>query len=66
MPRASTARLTPGRCTRRGEGDKLDGVVLAPSRPFRIDFDYPDLDVFFLAMENSETITLNESNLTVN
>jgi thioredoxin 1 len=27
-----------------------------------IDFDYPDLDVFFLAMENSETITLNESN----
>jgi thioredoxin 1 len=33
----------------------------APRR-FRIDFDYPDLDVFFLAMENSETITLNESN----
>jgi thioredoxin 1 len=31
-------------------------------RDFRIDFDYPDLDVFFLAMENSETITLNESN----
>jgi thioredoxin 1 len=27
-----------------------------------IDFDNPDLDVFFLAMENSETITLNESN----
>jgi thioredoxin 1 len=33
----------------------------APRR-FRSDFDYPDLDVFFLAMENSETITLNESN----
>jgi len=31
-------------------------------RDFSIDFDYPDLDVFFLAMENSETITLNESN----
>jgi len=28
----------------------------------RIDFDYPNLDVFFLTMENSETITLNESN----
>jgi thioredoxin 1 len=27
-----------------------------------VDFDYPDLDVFFLAMENSETIILNESN----
>jgi thioredoxin 1 len=27
-----------------------------------IDFDNPDLDVFFLTMENSETITLNESN----
>ena len=32
------------------------------SRYVGIDFDYPDLDVFFLAMENSETITLNESN----
>ena len=37
-------------------------TVLDASRYFRIDFDYPDLDVFFLAMENSETITLNESN----
>jgi thioredoxin 1 len=35
---------------------------LDASRDVRIDFDYPDLDVFFLAMENSETITLNESN----
>jgi len=33
----------------------------APRR-LRIDFAYPDLDVFFLAMENSDTITLNESN----
>ena len=32
------------------------------SRYVGIDFDNPDLDVFFLAMENSETITLNESN----
>ena len=32
------------------------------SRYVGIDFDYPDLDLFFLAMENSETITLNESN----
>jgi thioredoxin len=35
---------------------------LDASRYVGIDFDYPDLDVFFLAMENSETITLNESN----
>jgi len=35
---------------------------LAASRYVGIDFDNPDLDVFFLAMENSETITLNESN----
>ena len=36
--------------------------VLDASRYVRIDFDYPDLDVFFLAMENSAIITLNESN----
>jgi thioredoxin 1 len=35
---------------------------LDASPDVRIDFDYPNLDVFFLAMENSETITLNESN----
>jgi thioredoxin 1 len=35
---------------------------LDASRYVGIDFDNPDLDVFFLAMENSETITLNESN----
>jgi thioredoxin 1 len=29
---------------------------------FGIDFDSPDLDVFFLVMENSDVITLNESN----
>ena len=37
-------------------------AVLDASRYVRIDFDYPDLDVFFLAMENSAIITLNESN----
>ena len=42
--------------------EKLNAAVLDASRYVRIDFDYPDLDVFFLAMENSETITLNESN----
>jgi thioredoxin 1 len=35
---------------------------LDASRYVGIDFDYPDLDVFFLAMENSDIITLNESN----
>jgi thioredoxin 1 len=29
---------------------------------FRIDFDYPDLDLLFLIMENSAIINLNESN----
>ena len=42
--------------------EKLNADVLDASRYVGIDFDYPDLDVFFLAMENSETITLNESN----
>ena len=37
-------------------------AVLDASRHVRVDFDYPDLDVFFLAMENSAIITLNESN----
>ena len=42
--------------------EKLNAGVLGASRYVRIDFDYPDLDVFFLAMENSAVITLNESN----
>ena len=42
--------------------EKLHAAVLDASRYVRIDFDYPDLDVFFLAMENSAIITLNESN----
>ena len=42
--------------------EKLNAAVLDASRHVRIDFDYPDLDVFFLAMENSAIITLNESN----
>ena len=42
--------------------EKANAGVLDASRYVRVDFDYPDLDVFFLAMENSETITLNESN----
>jgi thioredoxin 1 len=42
--------------------EKLNARVLDASRYVRIDFDYPDLDVFFLAMENSAIITLNESN----
>ena len=42
--------------------EKLNARVLDASRYVRIDFDYPDLDVFFLAMENSAVITLNESN----
>ena len=41
---------------------RLNAAVLDASRYVRVDFDYPDLDVFFLAMENSATITLNESN----
>ena len=41
---------------------KLNAGVLDASRYVRVDFDYPDLDVCFLAMENSATITLNESN----
>jgi thioredoxin 1 len=31
-------------------------------KPFRIHFDYSDLDLPFLAMENSAIINLNESN----
>ena len=42
--------------------EKLHAAVLDASRYVRVDFDYPDLDVFFLAMENSAIITLNESN----
>jgi len=36
--------------------------LLGHPRRFRNDFAYSDLDVFFLTMENSATITLNESN----
>src|SRR4029077_16955530 len=42
--------------------EKANAAVLDASRYVRVDFDYPDLDVSFLAMENSATITLNESN----
>jgi thioredoxin 1 len=35
---------------------------LGASGRFRIDFDYPDLDLLFLTMENSAIINLNESN----
>ena len=42
--------------------EKLDAGVLDASRHFRVDFDYSDLDLFFLAMENSAIITLDESN----
>ena len=53
--RKSTDRCGTGR-------KKLNADVLDAFRYVGIDFDYPDLDVFFLAMETSETITLNESN----
>ena len=51
----SADRCSPGR-------ERLNAAVLGASRDVRVDFDYPDLDVFFLAMENSAVITLNESN----
>ncbi len=51
----STDRRSAGR-------EKLHAAVLDASRYVRFDFDYSDLDVFFLAMENSAVITLNESN----
>ncbi len=35
---------------------------MGASGRLRIDFDYPDLDLLFLAMENSAIINLNESN----
>jgi thioredoxin len=35
---------------------------LGASGPFGIHFDYSDLDLLFLAMENSAIINLNESN----
>jgi thioredoxin 1 len=43
-------------------GPKNNGAVLDAPRHVCVDFDNPDLDVFFLVMENSATITLNESN----
>ena len=59
MPDVDSTKSTD-RC---GTGrEKLNADVLDASRYVGIDFDNPDLDVFFLAMENSETITLNESN----
>ena len=45
-----------------GRGEQLDGALLAASGPFRSNFDYPDLDLLFLTMENSAIINLNESN----
>ena len=39
--------------------ERVHAAVLDASRSIRVDFDYPDLDVFFLAMENSAVITLN-------
>src|SRR6476661_1124880 len=51
----STDRCSTGR-------EETNAGVLGASRYVRVDFDYPDLDVSFLAMENSATITLNESN----
>ena len=45
---------------------KLNAGVLDASRYVRIDFDYPDLDVFFLAMENSAIISLTNRTLTAN
>jgi len=64
---AAADRHASGRSTKSahrcgGRGEKLDGAVLAAYGPFRINFDYPDLDLLFLAMENSAIINLNESN----
>src|SRR4029079_8647239 len=60
--RDAQRRFTTSAHRRSAGREKLNAVVLDASRDVRIDFDYPDLDVFFLAMENSETITLDESN----
>ena len=60
-------RHAPGRSTesahRCGAGrEKLSAALLGAFGRFRIDFDYPDLDLLFLIMENSAIINLNESN----
>jgi thioredoxin 1 len=42
--------------------EKLTAVVLDTPRRFGPDFDYSDLDLSFLSMENSAVIILDESN----